>query len=159
MARTTILRGISMNSWARRIPALELARHIRYLGSGRSANINREMLDKTVEKIRVAPRINNARREGGGGMVPGRDAAVKRGVMNYSLQKRCAPHVVDGPKNTGGRQGAGGRGGRGAVGEAREGLLGLAGEKRRSTPADFPGNEIHSSGTSIEAEIYFPSLR
>jgi len=66
-----------MNSWAQRIPAFGLARHIRYLGSGRSANINREMPDKTAEKIRVAPRINNAYR--------GRDAAVKRGVMNYSV--------------------------------------------------------------------------
>lgn len=34
-------------------------RHTRYLGSGRSVDINREIPDKTGEKIRVAPRINN----------------------------------------------------------------------------------------------------
>lgn len=35
------------------------ARYIRYLGSERSTDVNREMPDKTVEKIWVAPRINN----------------------------------------------------------------------------------------------------
>lgn len=50
----TILRGISMNSWARRP-----MRQTRYFGSRQSADINREIPDKTVEKIRVAPRINN----------------------------------------------------------------------------------------------------
>lgn len=34
----------------------------RYLGSGRSVDINREIPDKTGEKIRVAPRINNVHR-------------------------------------------------------------------------------------------------
>lgn len=37
-------------------------RHTRYLGSRRSADINREIPDKTAEKIRVAPRINNVHR-------------------------------------------------------------------------------------------------
>jgi len=37
-------------------------RHTRYLGSSRPADINREIPDKTGEKIRVAPRINNVHR-------------------------------------------------------------------------------------------------
>lgn len=57
-------------------------RHTRYLGSRRSADINREIPDKTAEKIRVAPRINNVH---GGccGQTWGYELQLMRGAPRY----------------------------------------------------------------------------
>lgn len=125
MARTTILRGISMNLWAWRHTHTH-TQHIRYLGTERSMDINREMPDKMAEKIRVAPRINNVR-----GMLRSNVeiwiTAYKRRALREGQREKAKK----------------------GEGDARN---------RDDSTLRIFGNEIHSSETPIEAEIYFPSL-
>lgn len=99
-------------------------RHIRYLGSERPAHINREMPDKTAEKIRVAPRINNARGGGCCGQTWGYELLL----------------IKDAPRGDrrGDRQGGGGRAGEGKAFKVYERGSGI----RSTHPRGFSGTKF-----------------